>query len=166
MDVMTRLCGATTKGSGEPCRKPVAPGFTRCRHHGGHTPLARQTAQENLAKAALPSAAALFDIVSDWQRHTCATCGYPKGDPSPVIRAAQIVLDRTGFHPTLAVEAVRAQEIPEWAPYLTDDELAEVSGMITRAKERLASGADREDVVPNEDVNVEDGVLIEEGDDV
>ena len=162
MDGLTRLCGARTKGSGEPCRRPAIRGGNRCNHHGGHTPLARQTAQENLAKAALPSATALLDIVSDWTRDRCETCGYPKGDPTPVIRAAQIVLDRTGFHPTLAVQAVRAPEIPDWASWLTDDELAEVSGMIARAQERMSSGADREDSMPNDVVEAEDAVLVEE----
>jgi hypothetical protein len=116
-----------------------------------------------LAKAALPSATALLDIVSDWRRDRCDTCGYPKGDPTPVIRAAQIVLDRTGFHPTLAVQAVR-MEIPEYAAYLTNDELAEVQAMVLRAKERMTSGAPREDTMPNRDVDVQDAVLVEEDD--
>ena len=163
MDGMTRLCGARTKESGEPCRRPAIRGGNRCNHHGGHTPLARQTAQENLAKAALPSSVALLDIVSDWRRHTCETCGFPRGEPSPVIRAAQIILDRTGYSPHLTVHAVRAPEIPDWASWLTDDELSEVSGIIEKAKLRLASGADREDTMPNNNNNtvVTDGVLVE-----
>ncbi|HUZ81446.1 MAG TPA: hypothetical protein VMU73_04310, partial [Gaiellaceae bacterium] len=47
----------------------------------------------------------------------------PTGDPAPVIRIGQLVLDRAGFHPTLALE----QAAPPDNPYkdCTEDELIE-----------------------------------------
>lgn len=99
MNQLTRTCGATAR-NGLPCRRYVGPGFTRCNLHGGATPLARQAATEALARAALPAAEAMFDIIDRFHHETCPTCGLPNGDPTPVIRAAQIVLDRTGFGPS------------------------------------------------------------------
>jgi hypothetical protein len=138
----TRICGHKTKGSGEPCRRPSIKGGTCCTHHGGHSPLARQAAAETLAAAALPAARVLFEIIEDWRRETCPTCGLPKGDPGPVIRAAQIVLDRTGFHPALSVQ-VASSAIPPWAQYLTDAQLRQVGLWIEEAKERMESGGPR-----------------------
>ena len=74
------------------------------------------------------------------------------------------MLDRTGFHPTLALQAARPVEIPEYAAYLTNDELAEFQAIVARAKERMTSGAPREDTMPNGDVDIEDAVLVEDND--
>ena len=61
-----------------------------------------------LARARLPAIEALHSIIHDYMSDTRETCGRPTGDPSHVIRTAQLVLDRTGMHPTLAVQATQA----------------------------------------------------------
>jgi hypothetical protein len=158
----TRICGATTKDSGEPCKRACIKGGTRCTLHGGNSPLARQAASETLAAAALPAARVLFDIIDEWQRTTCPVCGMPKGDPGPVIRAAQIVLDRTGFHPSMSVQVSHTDEIPPWARWLTNDQLRQVGEWIADAKTRMEAGADPEDNLPNRDVDAEDAVVIDD----
>ncbi len=52
----------------------------------------------------------------------CVGCGNPTGDPAPVIRVGQLVLDRAGFHPTLTVESRPMVDEPR---HFTDDELIE-----------------------------------------
>ena len=144
--IATRECGALTS-SGNPCRRGCAPGHTRCNLHGGHTPLARQAASEALAKAALPSAAALLDIVSSYGRERCDKCGQPTGDPSPVIRAAQLILDRTGFHPTLTVQTQTA-EAPRHMAWIPHERLVQMNAWLEEAKEAMARGEQPADELP------------------
>lgn len=125
MDLIpTRVCGAKTN-SGHPCKRTCAPGFTRCNLHGGHTPQARLAAVELLAKAAIPASAALLDILSAFGRERCDSCGMPTGDPAPVLRAAQIVLDRTGFPAGIDVKVAAADTAPPpWVtllPWIPDE---------------------------------------------
>ena len=147
-------CGAVGR-NGFPCRRHVAPGFTRCALHGGHTPLARQAAAEALARAALPAAEVMFDIIDRWQQTRCPTCGMPSGDPSPVIRAAQIVLDRTGFGPSATMQVAPA---PEYAlpSHLTLAQLADRAEAVAR---RLRAAADAEG-----QPEVTDAEVLNEGD--
>jgi hypothetical protein len=42
---MADLCGAKTRGSGEPCKRAPVKGRTRCKYHGGLTPLTNQNAR-------------------------------------------------------------------------------------------------------------------------
>jgi hypothetical protein len=126
--------------------------------------VARQAAAERLAAAAFPAAAVLFDIIDMWKRDICAVCGMPKGDPSPVIRAAQIVLDRTGFHPTIAVEHKAVSGIPAWAKYVTQEEYAQIQTIIEGAKARVEAGERAPEYKappPDLTVEAEDGVLID-----
>ncbi len=162
MDAMVRICGARTKANGLPCQRVCAPGFNRCNLHGGHSPLARQAAQRALAAAALPAAQVLFDILDRYQSDTCPHCCMPRGDPTPVIRAAQIVLDRTGFHPSVSVELSRQEpQAAEWGPWMTDDQLRQIGQWIADAKRRMAAGEPPEDRMP-QPVEPEDGVLIDD----
>src|ERR1035437_1251798 len=135
MSETVRTCGAATT-SGPPCRRAVAPGFTRCNLHGGHTPLARQAAQETLAAAALPSARVPLEIVSRWLDERCPVCGFPTGDPMPVLRAAQMVLDRTGFGPHATMQVTTT---PSPYDHLTLAEMADKAEAFAR---RLRADAD------------------------
>lgn len=143
-----KLCGAPTKdeAGGGPCKRAVVLGATRCSLHGGHTPAARQAASEALARAALPAAEVMFDIINDWKKTKCELCGMPSGDPGPVIRAAQIVLDRTGFAATARVELVKAEN-----PYrdVSDDQAIEemqtlLAEMIANRDENRKLDAERD----------------------
>lgn len=168
MQLTTRFCGATTKSEGVPCRRPVSPGFTRCNMHGGATPLARQAAAETLAAAALPAAGVLFDIVDTWKRTACDKCGMPTGDPSPVIRAAQIVLDRTGFGPSATLAIAPPPPKEPWAEWLTVEQAQVVTEFIADAKRRMRAGEPRPViidayVVPEEGLTPPEGTTNLEG---
>lgn len=133
-------CGAMTR-NGWPCLRPTAPGFTRCNLHGGHTPGARQAAAETLARAALPSAEALFDVVDAYHRTRCPTCGQPSNDPSPVIRAAQIILDRTGFGPNATVTlGPSSSPFAAYAAWIPQERLETLAAWIAEAKQAMAAG--------------------------
>ena len=73
---------------------------------------------------------------------------------APVVRAAQVVLDRTGFHPSLTVQVQQQATIAAWAAYLTDEQLATVQTWIAEAKARLAAGEPtppRQPLLPDDD---------------
>ncbi len=139
-------------GGGRNCKRFAVKGTTRCSLHGGHTPHARQRALETLAVAAVPAAQVLFEVIHDYRSGACEHCGRPTGDPGPVIRAAQIVLDRTGFHPSMTVNLKRQDPTPEWARYLTTDELTQMNTFIEEAKARMARGEETRDVAPIIDI--------------
>jgi len=141
MNETTRTCGSLTRTDGHPCRRPVAPGFTKCNLHGGHSPLARQAASETLAAAALPSARVPLEIVSRWLDARCDVCGCPTGDPMPALNAAKMVLDRTGFHPSVRIEQEPPAKSTEWTRWLTDSECEQMGEIIENAKQRMQSGS-------------------------
>lgn len=155
MKNVVNLCGATTT-SGEPCRRACADGYTRCNLHGGHTPLARQAAQEALAAAALPSARVHLETVARWFDKRCPTCGYPNGSTEElraVQKSADSVLNRTGFHPSLTVQVPTA---PIDYDSMTEEQLAERALRVLQqlhANRRIPQGEpqpDRMDTVPVE----------------
>ena len=84
-----RQCSATSKRSGTRCRRPPIRGGSVCSMHGGAAPQVRLAAGERLAALVEPAIDALKVAID---------CG----DTNAAIRAAQLVLDRTGFHPTKA----------------------------------------------------------------
>lgn len=98
MESLTRQCTATSR-SGEPCRRAPIRGGTVCIMHGGKAPQTMEAARlylnfgRDLAIDAIHRA-----LVSG---PPCTVCGRSDSDRDPaVIRAAQIVLDRTGFGPS------------------------------------------------------------------
>ena len=146
-----RQCTGVSKTTGERCGRAPIPGGTVCRLHGGNAPQVLRAARDRLLALVDPAMDALLRALQTGPR--CDACGRSDADRDPVtLKAAQLVLDRAGFHPTLAVQAVAPVEIPEWTSRLTDDELQQFGEMIARAKERMASGADPETRVPNVEV--------------
>ena len=154
-------CTATNR-AGERCGRPPIRGGFVCVVHGGRAPQVQRSARERLLALVDPAMDALLRALKTGPQ--CDACGRSDADRDPVvIKAAQLVLDRTGFHPRLTVQAARPSETPEWARYLTHEELAVVSEFIALAEERLASGADPEDGPPKTDIgDVEDGVFVED----
>jgi hypothetical protein len=146
---LRRQCGATTR-AGTPCNRPPIPGGNRCTFHGGATPAAREAAAERLAAAAVPAATVLHDAMRVWNElletyrtTSCPTCGRSASDVkpvldamSPVIRAAQVVLDRTGFHPSLSLHLGKpdAAKREPWFDYATTEELQEVADLVARVQ--------------------------------
>ena len=87
---LRRQCTAKSKQSGERCRRAPIRGGNVCSMHGGGSPQAQKSARERLASLAEPAIDALKRALED-------------GDISATIRAAQLILDRTGFHPTQTI---------------------------------------------------------------
>jgi hypothetical protein len=108
-------CGDSggVNNSGAPCQRRCSPGFTRCNLHGGALPSAKIKAEQALAQARIPSCEALFHIVNQFLEQPCPTCGYPTGDTDiqrTVIRAAQVILDRTGMGPHSTIELTKQSD--------------------------------------------------------
>jgi hypothetical protein len=147
-----RQCTATNR-NGERCRKAPLLGQTICELHGGKAPLSLKAGQARLAMLVEPVLETFRDILDMWHSTRCTGCGHvdahgnrctgcgnPTGDPMPVIRVGQLVLDRAGFHPTLTVVqqppmspfegltifevADRAEEMARVARAMADEEAA------------------------------------------
>src|SRR4051812_8155917 len=103
-------CGSI-RHNGLPCKRQVPPGFTRCSLHGAANVSAKIKSEQMLAQARLPACEALFNIIDRHEADTCPSCGFPaKGDVDTVkmiIRACQVILDRTGMGPRASLELVK-----------------------------------------------------------
>lgn len=130
-------CGRPKHGSGLPCQRGCAPGFTACNLHGGANPSAKIKAEQMLAQARMPACEALFDIIEQSQHDPCVTCGYPKHDSDEqkiLIRAAQVILDRTGMGPRSTVDMVPQRDGDLDLDLLTDEETARLDFLLTELK--------------------------------
>lgn len=130
---LANTCGALTS-SGTPCRRYTIRGGTRCTLHGGGSPEARRVAEEMLAVARVPAARVLLRLIEDWEADRCETCGRPSGDPGPIIRAATVVLDRAGLHPSMSVQVTRERD-NSFADLSDDDLIAQLEEMLQSARE-------------------------------
>lgn len=95
-----RQCTATSQTTGERCRRFAIQGGHVCPHHGGSAPAVRAAANARLADLIPDAIAAL---------HRAAN----SGDIKAAVKAAQVVLDRTGHGPTsrIEVEARAGEEL-------------------------------------------------------
>lgn len=104
-----RRCTATNR-EGERCGRAPIPGGTVCVNHGGKAPqtaaaaamnlmMGRDFAIDRLIRAVLP-------------RPECPHCGRSDADRDPVVvRACQIILDRTGFGPRATLEVEQPEPV-------------------------------------------------------
>ena len=99
-----RRCTAPNRRTGEQCGRRPIPGGTVCAVHGGKHPAVQAKAKQRLLAMVEPVLAAFDEIVESWHRTRCDKCGHPTGDPKPVIQVGKLVLDRTGFGPTMKLE--------------------------------------------------------------
>ena len=152
-----RQCTATNR-AGDRCGRQPIPGGDVCVLHGGAIPQVRAAAEKRLLALREPVLTAFEEILNNWHATRCTTCGLPTGDPSPVIRLGQIILDRTGHHPTLAIR--HEQPAPDRYARYTDDQVIEkLETMLTAARERrdlhrraqLPEVIDGEFVVPGDE---------------
>jgi hypothetical protein len=61
-----------------------------------------------------------------------------------VLKAAQLVLDRVGFHPTVALDVARSDEgPPDWGPFMSAEQMQQIGQWIAEAKERMVADAER-----------------------
>lgn len=130
--------GPGHRRNGLPCNRERAPGMTRCNLHGGANPAAKIKSEQMLAQARLPACEALFEIIDRWHAEDCLTCGYPKaGDidtTKTIIRACQVILDRTGIGPRSTVETVPQKDGDLDLDLLTDDEMARLDFLLGEVK--------------------------------
>jgi len=96
-----RLCTAHRRKSGKPCGAYAVIGSTVCRMHGASSPQAKRTAQQRLLELREPAIAALNQVLRN-----------PETDDTTKVRAATVILDRTGMGPSshVAVEEVKPYE--------------------------------------------------------
>ncbi len=105
-----RRCTATAKGTGERCARAPIPGGMVCAVHGGKIPGVQAAARMRLMQGADLAIDALLRCLTP--REPCPVCGRSDADHDPAtIRAAQIVLDRTGFGPTAKIEVEHGENV-------------------------------------------------------
>lgn len=90
-----RCAGHTKHGpnAGKPCGANPRAGALVCNKHGGNHPGQKKAAKERLLELVDPALAALHKVLTD-----------PNTDDHNKVRAAQLVLDRTGFKPGMVIE--------------------------------------------------------------
>jgi hypothetical protein len=161
----TRRCTATNR-AGERCGRAPIPGGFVCLLHGGGAPAVQQSAKARLLAGADLAIDYLLNLLTP--KPPCERCGRSDADRDPVVvRACQLVLDRSGFHPTLTVE--QAPPRNEYAD-LTEDELIERLEKLlesTRARRDFHREHSFARLFPNPaaiDAVVDDGYLVPEDD--
>lgn len=140
-----RQCTATAKGTGERCTRSAILGGFVCPMHGGKVPVVMKTARERLLAMCDPALDALFRVLKS-HGPACEVCGRSDGDRDPaVIRAAQIVLDRTGFGPsahlTVAPSLSQSSPVVEW---MTAEQLSVMDAIFEDASRRMQVGESKQ----------------------
>jgi hypothetical protein len=134
-----------------------------CQFHGAGAPQVREAAKRRLLAAADFAIDYLLKLLEP--RPPCPNCGRSDADRDPVVvRACQLVLDRSGFHPSLTLE--QAPPAPDKFAHYTDDQIVEkLEQMLAAAIERrdlhrraqLPKVVDEGFVVPDDDEPDPDG---------
>lgn len=144
-------CGAPNS-HGMPCRRAPMHGMTRCQLHGGANPAAKIKSEQMLAQARLPACEALFTILEDWQRDTCPSCGFPAANSvdnqKVIIRAAQVILDRSGLGPRATIETVTQTDGDLNLDLLTDNEMGLLDYHLAQIKELKETVRARLNMIP------------------
>lgn len=151
----TRRCTATNR-KGERCGRAAILGGFVCSQHGGNAPQTRRRARERLLSVVEEAIESLVDAMRS-------------GQHAVVVKAAQLILDRAGFHPSLTLKLDEPEDMP-WAYYLTDEQLAQFAQWEAEARERMLAAehaplslpAAREHLVTVEAAAVQEGVLVED----
>jgi hypothetical protein len=133
-----RRCIATSKTTGERCGRAPIPGGFVCNHHGGKIPAVQQSARQRLLALVDPAIDALLRILN--APDVCQTCGR-SDDMSLMLKAAKIVLDRTGYGAKQSITVQHDHSEPaSWAAYLTNAQLHQCAIWIREAKYREEHG--------------------------
>jgi hypothetical protein len=91
MEARKQRCTARISDGSRPCGRWAINGGGVCATHGGRAPQVQRSAKERLAELVEPALKGLHKALKS-------------GEIPSIVKAAQIVLDRTGFHPTQAME--------------------------------------------------------------
>ena len=139
-----RRCTATNR-AGERCsRRPIRGGDV-CIMHGGLAPQTLAAARLRLLEG---RDLAIDALLRTLQSHgpPCPVCERSDGDRDPaVIRAAQIVLDRTGFGPSANLNVTRTpMPVGEYEQWLSEEEMSALREVfedyLAEAKRRCEAG--------------------------
>ncbi len=112
----SRRCTATNR-LGERCGRAPIPGGAVCVLHGGRAPQTVAAAKARLLAGADLAIDYLLELLVP--KPPCLTCGRSDTDRDPVVlRACQLVLDRSGFGPsaTVAVAEVPPNQFGDFSP--------------------------------------------------
>lgn len=91
MKARRQKCTARISDGSRQCERWAINGSTVCATHGGRAPQVKKSAKERLAELIEPALEGLHTALKS-------------GEIPSIVRAAQVVLDRTGFHPSQAIE--------------------------------------------------------------
>ena len=91
MDARRQRCSARISDGTRQCQRWAINGSNVCATHGGRAPQVKRSAKERLAELVEPALKGLHTALKS-------------GEIPSIVKAAQIVLDRTGFHPSQAIE--------------------------------------------------------------
>jgi len=132
-----RQCTAMNR-EGNRCGRASALFQFVCDHHGAKAPLSIKAGKERMAALVEPALDVLFRATCN--APPCEVCGRSDADRDPTaVRAAGMILDRCGYHPSLTIQQQPA-ETADWSRWLTDSECEAMSEMIDRAKKRMTDG--------------------------
>lgn len=140
-----RRCTAKNR-KGERCNKaPIRGGYV-CAMHGGNIPQVRAAAQRRMFALQEPAIDGIARFLEN--RPACDKCGRIDADRDPtVLKACQIILDRTGFGPTSKLEVEQTSDVL-WMQYLEEDEVEQIIKIMEEAKTRIPA----DDVIADEEV--------------
>jgi len=91
MKARRQRCTARISNGSRQCERWAINGSNVCATHGGRAPQVKRSAKERLAELIEPALEGLHRALKS-------------GEIPSIVKAAQVVLDRTGFHPTKALE--------------------------------------------------------------
>jgi hypothetical protein len=153
-----RQCTATNR-AGERCRRQPIAGGDVCILHGGAAPQVQRSARQRLLAGADLAIDYLLNLLTP--KPPCEHCGRSDADRDPVVvRACQLVLDRAGFHPTLAVVHEQApNEFEGLSVFAIADRAEEIAREARRMADAEAARLQQKSLPAAQDV--QDGVLID-----
>ena len=139
-----RQCIGTSR-NGMRCRKSPLVGAFVCEDHGGNTPLSQKATKEFLNTLRYPALEVLYRATRN--APPCDHCGRSDADRDPVaLKAAIAILDRTGFHPTLAIQAPAAPTPADYRAWIPQDRMDIMSQWLAEAR----AACERNDPLPGE----------------
>ena len=124
-----RQCAATSKHTGQRCRRPPSVGGFTCDLHGGKTPNALSAAKERLNSLVEPAISALMRCLQS--PGVCAACGR-SDDMAVMERAARTVLDRCGHGPTSTSKVEVTRRVDVVLASMDDAQLADLAEYLAR----------------------------------
>jgi hypothetical protein len=95
----------------------------------------------------------LYNLIEQAMQDRCEVCGRGGGDPAPVIRAATVVLDRSGLNPSITMKHVREPAVEESSPieWVPNDRLQTMARWFEEARQAMERGEPRVMLPPGPD---------------